>query len=49
MLAIGKAVNFALAIRHPLVLCHEIVEAHGRPEDLGEKEGEETRWGSYAA
>jgi hypothetical protein len=34
MLAIGKAVNFALAICHPLVLCHEIIEAHGRPEDL---------------
>jgi hypothetical protein len=35
MLAIGKAVNFALAICHPLVLCHEITEAHGRSEDVG--------------
>jgi hypothetical protein len=39
MLAIVKAVNFALAFCHPLVLCHEIVEAHGRPEDLVVKQG----------
>jgi hypothetical protein len=40
MLAIGKAVNFALAFCHPLVLCHEITEAHGRSEDVGREAGD---------
>jgi len=39
MLAIVKAVNFALAFCHPLVLCHEIIEAHGRPEGDGREGG----------
>jgi hypothetical protein len=39
MLAIVKAVNFALAFCHPLVLCHAITEAYGHPEDLVVKEG----------
>jgi len=39
MLAIGKAVNFALAICHPLVLCHESIEAHASTEDVGREGG----------
>lgn len=39
MLAIVKAVNFALAICHPFVLCHEIIEANGRREDVGREGG----------
>ncbi len=39
MLAIGKAVNFALAICHPLVLCHEIIELTDAQKTLVVKEG----------